>query len=527
MIQQQMIELGKQLNCRENHNQPIHMVIFDKKLKGQESLLCNICMETFESDSKMIGFKKVLQMIEDNQNSTVDNIQKVIQVDLDLIEQFQNELHTIKSSIINQLDQVISYFENWIKSLNQIKKFNSQYSFYDELELLINNTSKQEQIRDSIKALNNSYYSKINLQLSNLKNLELQSQCDKYLQNWNLSHQIQVIDNSIKQAAQKYQITLIDDSITQSNQCNAISFNSSGSLMISASNKDIKVWNFDQGKLKEITTLKAHTENICCLLFSQKSNSFISAGGNNSIRCWKQINEKKWKSSLSYEKHSQWIKCLILNQSEKELFSGGDDYSIKIWSIDLIQNELTYLYSLDQHTGHVYSLCFNQSENILASCGGDNQIIIWNKDNKQKWQFMYVVTQTIQESGCRLCFINDNQFIWVTGKDVSNDCISIFQLRDGKYQENLDKQVQLIKNDQIWDCTLYPIFYNKEKSLMIVRHKFHVYLIKISNDGQLNIITQMQYKSNSIQGALSNDGRYLVNWNKYGKKFDINEILIN
>ncbi|CAD8130665.1 unnamed protein product [Paramecium sonneborni] len=332
-------------------------------------------------------------------------------------------------------------------------------------------------------------------------------------------------DISIKLADPIYSIKLIDNSIKQTIECYAISFNSSGSLMISASNQDIKVWNFAQGRLKEITTLKEHTNTIFCLQFSQKSNSFISADNVNSIRCWKQINEKEWKSSN--QKQTNQIYCLILNQSENELVSGGKEYSIKIWQIDFKKNKLSYLYSLDKHTNYVSGLSFNKSENMLVSCGYDNQIIIWKKDNKQKWLFDYVVTQPVQVSGCRLCFINDNQFIWLTGNQVSKDCISMFELKDGTYQENLDKEVKLIKNDKTWDLNLYPIFYNKEKSLMVIKHKLHVYIIKISNNGQLNIITQIEYESTYIFGALSNDGRYLVTWNKAGQKYDTYEILIN
>ncbi|CAD8129392.1 unnamed protein product [Paramecium sonneborni] len=515
MHQSTMIELEKQLNCSQNHNQPIHMVVFDDKLKGQERLLCTICMETFESESKTIGFKKVMQMIEEKQKNKVDNIQSLIQGDLDLVKQFQNKLHQIKQNLIKQLDELISNSKDWIKSLNEIVTNNSKYSFYDELELLINNpiqnTFNQKQIIDLIKVLNNSFCTKINLKLCNLKNLELYSQCEKYLENLNLYHDIKLIDNTIQ----------------QTHVCYAISFNSSGSLMISAFNQDIKVWNFVSGRLQEITTLIGHSNGITSLCFSQKCNNFVSASYDNSIKCWKQINEKVWQSSQSYQKHTNCINCLILNQSENLLVSGGRDHSIKIWQIDFIQNELTYLYSLDKHIKSVYSLCFNQSENTLVSCGKDKQIIIWKKDILQKWQFEYVVTQTVQEFGCRLYFINDDQFIWVPGDQVSKDCISIFEFQDGKYQENLMKEVELIKNDKNCDYRLCPIFYNSKNNLMIVKHKNHVYLIKISKEGKLNIIKWIKYESNFIQGALSNDGRYLVTWNKSENKYDTYEILIN
>ncbi|CAD8055028.1 unnamed protein product [Paramecium sonneborni] len=448
MIQPKMIELEKQLNCSQNHNEPIHMVVFDKKLKRQERLLCAICMETFEADTKMIGFKKVIQMIEDKQKNKVENIQRLIKVEVDQVEQLLNELHKIKQKLIQELDQLIYNSVEWIKSLNDIFGIiNSQYSFFDELEQLINNPQQNifnsQQLIEQIKILNNSLCNKINLKLSTLKNLQLYSQSDLILYNLNLSHHIQLIDNSIK----------------QSFSCYAISFNLSGSLMVSASNNDIKVWNFMQGNLKELTTLKGHIETIQCLQFSRKSNSFVSGGHDKSIRCWKQINEKEWKSSQSYQQHTNCIECLIFNQSQNQLVSGARDYSIKIWQIDFINNQLTYLYSLDKHTNNIRSLCFNQLENTLVSCGDDKQIIIWKQDNQLKWQFEYVVTQTVQEYGCRLQFINDDQLIWVTGKKVSKDCISIFELRNGKYQENLNKEVQLIQNDDVIDISLFPIFY--------------------------------------------------------------------
>ncbi|CAD8092078.1 unnamed protein product [Paramecium primaurelia] len=273
------------------------------------------------------------------------------------------------------------------------------------------------------------------------------------------------------------------------------------------------------------------TQGFLVILFikrkSQNSNSFLSAGFDNSIRCWIQINEKEWKSSQSYYQHTSFINCLILNQSENQLISGGCDNSIKIWKIDLVNNQLTYFYSLDKHKSSVYSLCLNQTEDTLVSCGDEKQIIVWKQDNEQKWEFGYEVTQSIQEVGCRLCFINEDQFIFVTGNQVSKDCISTFELKNQKYQENLEKELRLNKNDQQPDLNLFPICYDKKKNLMIVKHKQCVYLIKISNEGQLKIISQIKYQSNDIFGALTNDAKYIVTWDNEGQKYNVYELYIN
>ncbi|CAD8173404.1 unnamed protein product [Paramecium pentaurelia] len=513
MFQPKMIELEEQLNCSKNHKSPIQMVLLDKNLKREERLLCAICLENFEGETKIIGIKKVLQKIQDNQQNKVEKIQKLINIDVDLVESFVSELKQLKSKIIQLFDELISNSSEWIQSLNNIGQYNSQYSFYDELEIIImdsqmQNLFNEQSIIAQITKLNNQLYEKINMKLSALRDQELYSQCDKALINLNLHHNMnmKLIDNSIKKEA----------------TCYAISFNQSGSLMISASNCDIIVWKFEQGKMNEITKSIGHTQTIFCLQFSQKSNSFVSAGADNSIRCWNQINQKEWKSSQSYTQHTNCIDCLILNQSENQLISGGRDKSIKIWKIDFTNNQLTYLYSLDKHTNNVYSLCFNQSEDTLVSCGED--IIIWKMDNVQKWQFGQVVTKSIQEYGCRLCFINNDQFIWIAGNKVSKDCISTFELINQKYQENFSKELKLIQNDKTGDLSLFPICYVRQNNLMIVKHKYYVYLIKISNEGQLKIITQIKFESNYIFGALTYDGRYLVIWEKVGQKFLVYEL---
>ncbi|CAD8118053.1 unnamed protein product [Paramecium sonneborni] len=515
MFQSQIIEFEKYQNCKK-HNQPIQFVVFNNNLKREEYLLCNICRQDFEGE-RVFELQMIVKMIEDNLKIKVENIERLIKVDLDLTQQLLEELRMIKQKLNSQLDELISNTVDWNKNLNVWAK-NLQFQFLDELEIVKEqiNTSKQnifdsEQLINSITKLNNSHIIKNNTKLTTLKNLDMYVQCEQILQNLDFAHHIKSIDNQIKQL----------------DSCYAISFNQSGSLMISASNQYIKVWDFVQGKMKEITTLDGHVKTIHFLLFSKKSNSFLSAGSDNTIRCWKEIYEKQWKSSQPYQKHTQSVDCLILNEPENQFVSGGSDCSIKIWQIDLIRNQLTHLYSLDRHKNQIISLSFNQLENKMVSCGLDNQIIIWQKYNQKEWQFEQIVTQTFLELKYRFQFINNDQLICVNGNQVSQDSISIFESNNGIYKENLNKQVQLIKNDKFCDLAFFPIFYHKEKNLIIIKHKQHVYLIKTTNEGQLKIITSIQFQSNEIYGALTNDGKYLVTWNKMFQKYDSYEIQIS
>ncbi|CAD8146612.1 unnamed protein product [Paramecium octaurelia] len=482
MLQPKMIELEDQLNCSQKHNQPILMVIFDNKLKGEECLLCAECMENFESEN--------------------------------MVESLISQIHKLKSDLNQLLDELISNSIDWIKSLNDIGQANTTYSFLDELDVLINGPKEkilnQESIIEQIKINNYSLCAKINIKLTNLQNQDLYQQCENTLRNIMSYPHLKSFDNSIH----------------QQEECYALSFNGSGSLMISGSNCDIKVWNFQQETLSEITTLSGHNSAITCLIFSKKSNSFLSASYDQSICCWSQINDQEWKCSQFYQQHTNCIECLILNQAENQLISGGRDCQIKIWKVDFLKNELCYLYSLNEHENDICSLCLNESENTLVSLD-TIQILIWKMDDQQNWQFDNVVTQAIQSPRSRLCFINNHQLILVTRNEVE-DLICILDIQNGKNQQfQIIEELKLIKNDELGDTSLFPICYNKEKQIIIFKYKLHVYFIKISNEGTLKLLSQIDYQTSYIFGTLTNDGKYLVIWEQVGKKFDYYEIQVN
>ncbi|CAD8129869.1 unnamed protein product [Paramecium sonneborni] len=183
---------------------------------------------------------------------------------------------------------------------------------------------------------------------------------------------------------------------------------------------------------------------------------FISGSWDKSIICWKQISQNEWKWSQPYEQHIDWVTCLTLNKQEDQLSS---DKSINIWNVDFIKNELTYLYSLD-NTAIVYSLSLNQSETMFATCAYYDYLI-WQKGVEEKWELKCKQSVT---SGCKIYFINDQQFMWVT-KDKNIDQILIFELQDGVFEQNEDKTIQLNKNelcDAYW--MNFPIIYNNDKS---------------------------------------------------------------
>ncbi|CAD8157795.1 unnamed protein product [Paramecium octaurelia] len=467
-----MIQQDEELRCTQNHGQPIQIVLLDRDLFTEQRLLCNVCMQNSEGRSNWIGYNKLMEKITMNKTQRRKQLQEIIKTPLSLVEQFQILLNNLKLSVYQQFDQLTTQSSDWKNALLRVVE-DQNFSFFRELDTIIYNGEgylfDKEEIINQIIQTNTQYCNSINGGLSALRKVELYSQCVLRLNE---------IDNS-------QHIKLSDQVIPQEMDCFAIAFNQYGQYMISGVNSEIKVWDFNQGNLNERCTLIGHTDTISCLQFSKQSNSFISAGYDNSIRCWRLSSElcaqsyilsqispmdqdqdqvgpytydqgQEWQSSQPFVEHTDGINCFILNQAENQLFSGGKDKSIKIWQYDNFENALTFCYSLDRHKDTIFSLSLNKYEDTLVSCGKDQQIIIWKKSNNLIWQFGYIVTQSIKEEGCRLFFISDTSFIWVTGSKYSENCISTFELSEQNiYQENLEKKVNLTVNNDIFDSSFF------------------------------------------------------------------------
>ncbi|CAD8214072.1 unnamed protein product [Paramecium pentaurelia] len=317
------------------------------------------------------------------------------------------------------------------------------------------------------------------------------------------------------------ELKLIDDSNQQSYYCVAIVFNNTGQIMISCNIKEIQIWNFEQGRLKLINSYQEHKEAVTCLVYSKMRNNFISGSFDNTIICWQQINQKDWMCSQPFKQHNQTVNCLMLNKQEDQLISGGCDDSIKVWNVDFIKNELNFQYSLDQHSNQVHSFSFNSSETVLVSCGY-NHFIIWEKGIQGKWEFKY--RKDVSDDGRKIYLINDQQLLWVTFRK-NIDAIFVFEIQNGVFELNINKTIKLTKNNECDDNLYFPIIYNKDKNIILVRHKHHIYLIRQLNNDTFNIIVSLNCQNDQIYGTMTNNGQYLVFWDNIYKKYKSYEIL--
>ncbi|CAD8145712.1 unnamed protein product [Paramecium pentaurelia] len=522
MIRQQMIEKEEEFVCSMNHKLPIYMVISDKSVEKNKRLLCNECMDNLESNlNNVMSFEKVALLIEENQKKKVEQVEYYIMKNIKQIDELQKTLYQLKSHIIQQLDQLIGNTDEWIKCLEQIGQQNVNYSFFEQLDNLINQVQIQQfdykSLIAQINSINHSHNQKIINKLNQFKLFEFTNKCEQLLINLSSINQQQDLIQQINIIQELQQIDIVqlkqyDLEFKLIDDLNRLTF-----VILF---KDIIIWNFTQGRLLLSFRFKVHQSSVKCLVYSKKLNCFISGSWDKSIICWKQINNNEWKWSQPYQQHNDQVSCLILNKQEDQLISRGRDYSIKIWNVDFIKNELTYLYSLD-NTAAVHSLSLNQSETMLAS-SAQSRYLIWKKGVNKKWGFKCKQDVT---QGYKIYFMDDQQFLWVT-KDKNIDLIFNFELQNGVFKQNLDKTIHLnTKQSCEDDWTNFPIIYNKDKNMLLVRHKHHIYIISKANEGNFKIIGSLNCEIKEIYGTMTDNAQYLVFWDKKQQKYSSYELL--
>ncbi|CAD8188116.1 unnamed protein product [Paramecium octaurelia] len=545
MYKPQMIEKEKDFNCSMKHQLPITMVVLDHKFEINNRFLCHQCLEYFESDVKMVGFKKLIQTIEDNKKKQLEHLENMIAPIITKVQSIQGHITNLKSFLVLQLDQVMDNTKDWISNLQSLGLKHSHYSLYEELDVMILNQRSIENDQiiqvNQIKQLNDSMSTKFNNKLDSFKQfkeyqkfqlllLEISSQLEQNINLYQIINEKQQNKNQvcdrISQQLSPCGLQLINDSVKQAEICYGIVFDPTGKIMVSTSEKNIKIWSFENGNVKLTHTLQGHSDIVKCLVFSQIEYYFISGSCDQSIRMWKSLNNE-WQSSQPYYQHKKEVNCIILTQKEDQLISGSNDKTILVWKIHYKDNKLQFLYSLENHNGSVYSLSLNESERVLAS-SQYNQIMIWLKQSNNQWMFKQVVNLSEEEGGYHVKFLNDAQFIWL---QQNGNNLSVFEIVDGLYQKNKQKRVQLKKVElkkfyqgyTNINMPFFPIIHIQAKSLICLRYLLEIYIIKVQIDGKLSIINQLNCNHWQIYGTITNDGQYLAFWCKEG--YQIHEIL--
>ncbi|CAK59327.1 unnamed protein product (macronuclear) [Paramecium tetraurelia] len=213
----------------------------------------------------------------------------------------------------------------------------------------------------------------------------------------------------------------------QEENCYAIEINEDMTFMIVGCNNRIKIYQFNQGNLKEIQVLEGHTDNVTTLSFMNTSNDIISGSDDKQIIIWQHVKEQIWNISQRIIGHSGQINCVIRNNNDDLIVSCSWDKTIKFW---VKQNQWECWQTISEHTGSVFQLSFNQNQNRLISCGIDQFILVMELQSQDnKWIVIKKIWTSLQ--GNRLCFLSDKLFAF---QPDNKEITQIYEINNSKKQ---------------------------------------------------------------------------------------------
>ncbi|CAD8109486.1 unnamed protein product [Paramecium primaurelia] len=536
MLTPKMIENEKDFFCPLGHNLQVVKILLDPKLSKDQRLLCNECLKHTKIDAKMVELQKIFQLIEDHQVRKMGRVENIIMDQIKIIQSLQSIFDKMKQNVIQQLNQLIKIMMEWILHLQQFGSQYSKYSFYQELEIMLLNQNKAgnlQKIIDDLEKNNLCWTQK--LEYNQCK--QLLKSLESITQNYSLSEyqqqisiqpktiKIQEINTklNIEQSLKVYpnhstnlkplNFQIIQkSSISQSDTCFAIAFDNDCSTLVAGCDSKIKVYEFNQGNIKQIQTLYEHKEWVYTLNFMKKQKQFISGSRDKSIIVWKQNQMNLWSLQQILNGHNYQIFCLVINTNDDLIISGSGDKTIKFW---MKKNEWLCQQTITDHSNHVYGLSLNQQQNKVVSCGYDKIILIieqseWNKE----WKVIQKIT--IEQCGYRVCFIDNNMF---TLSPRDKEQIFIFEMNTMNNQFTKTKEIT-IQCGSDGQC-LFPLQYINSKCILLSKNGEYVNVIRKKQYGNFLTEQSIHFKTTWLYGGMSNDGEYLITWDKESKQIQI------
>ncbi|CAD8122847.1 unnamed protein product [Paramecium sonneborni] len=443
--------------------------------------------------STLIPFKDInFEQLTESRHSEVENlISDFCQLDtLDelLAEQFQQS--------ILQIIQISDYLKIYLKNLtNQSQNFEKK----DKQSIVLSNFIEEYSI-GSIQQQMQYTNSKI------LNQMKVKAQKEE---------QIIHIDDQLNLIPFSYQ--LIHQRLIQLNKyCQAITMNKDCSQLIVGCNNQIQVYEFQQNFLSLIQVLNNHTQYVNTLNFFKNSNQFVSGSQDNYIIIWSLNKNNNWACQQKLHGHTQGINSLVQNINEDMIISGSNDCSIKFWKK---KNSWLCYQTIIEHKKNVLGLSLNQSQNKLISCGSDKLILILEQSQQtSKWVVIQKIT--LQIYGSRLCFINDNLFVF---QPEGIEQLYIYQMN--KNNKQYSKTKEFILNGGKDGFYSFPQQYIKSKCLLVSKNANYVNLIRIIETGEFITEQSIKFGTNFLFGYMSDDAQFLITWDLDSSQLQIRKYL--
>lgn len=138
---------------------------------------------------------------------------------------------------------------------------------------------------------------------------------------------------------------------------------------------DILIW--DIADVKQLLTLKGHTETVWCAVYSPDGKTLASGSNDDTVRLW---DANKGHLLRTFKGHTNNVTSVAFSPDGRRLASASWDKTVKLWDIASGQEVLT----LKGHSERVFSVAFSPDGRRLASASLDGTVRIWDATPRAK-----------------------------------------------------------------------------------------------------------------------------------------------
>ncbi|MBL8002884.1 MAG: hypothetical protein JNL05_13090 [Flavobacteriales bacterium] len=181
-----------------------------------------------------------------------------------------------------------------------------------------------------------------------------------------------------------------------------VAFNFDGSLLVSADEKSVRIWETTSGLMK--SEIRAHEGGQVCVLFHPSKNIAVSGGADSSVKIWDAETAKLIRVLPGDQSR---VTNLAFNLTGEVLACSYANGEVKVWKSDT--GEL--IRTIKAERSICFSIAFSPT-GLLATCGGERVIRIWNSKYELKTT---LEGHTAQVGSLR--FTADGEYLLSAGED--------------------------------------------------------------------------------------------------------------
>lgn len=291
----------------------------------------------------------------------------------------------------------------------------------------------------------------------------------------------------------------------------AIAFSPDGKTLAGSDSEDVKFW--DSVTLKEVKTLKGHTDSVFALAFSHDGKFLATASGDRTAKLWAVAGGEE---VTTYAGHSESVLAIGFSPDDNTLVTGSKDRTAKFWDrtrpIDL--TELTA-------PGVLYSIAFSPDRTTIAAGTSEGPVLLFDARSlselaKLSGQVSTVFAVAFSPDGKMLATASADKTVWIW--DVAaRSALAKITLKEGLYPRVVfspDGKLLAVASGSavmLWDVA------TRTEVTTFTGHTDDVYSVAFSPDGTMvaagsrdGTVTLFDVRNRKLLDTLNANGEMIL-----------------